>query len=68
MNELRITIQVLQILGNRIKMHASHSATLLPDSPLGRQYAARTELLALQQTHQIDIIAAQLANWCSEMA
>jgi hypothetical protein len=60
-------IEVLKKLGERLNIHAEHSVMQLPESQLGAHYAGRIEVQAIEQTTQIEAVAAQLRNWRAEL-
>lgn len=65
--ELRTAIEVLQKLGHRLTEHADHFKTQLPDTCIGSNYAAKTEVQTIEQTTRIEAVAAQLKNWRDEL-
>lgn len=65
--ELRTAIEVLQKLGQRLNEHADHFKTQLPDTCIGSNYAAKTEVQTIEQTTRIEAVAAQLKNWRDEL-
>lgn len=65
--ELRTAIQVLNKLGERLNEHAAHSVMQLPETQLGDDYAARIESRTMEQTTQIETVAAELQSWRDEL-
>jgi len=65
--QLRTAIEVLKKLGERLNEDAAHSVMQLPETQFGDQYAARIEARAIERTTQIQIVAAQLESWRSEL-
>jgi len=65
--QLRTAIEVLKKLGERINTDASHMVTILPDSMLGDDYAAKIALRTIEQTAQIESISTRLENWHDEL-
>lgn len=65
--ELRIAVEVLKKLGERINLHGAHFATQLPQSELGKQYAAQSDANMLGQVAQIELQIARLECWKSEL-
>ncbi len=66
--QIRTAIEVLEKLGERLNIHAEHSVMQLPESQLGAHYAGRIEVQAIEQTTQIEAVAAQLKNWRAELS
>jgi hypothetical protein len=65
--QIRPAIEVLKKLGERLNIHAEHSVMQLPESQLGAHYAGRIEVQAIEQTTQIEAVAAQLENWRDQL-
>jgi hypothetical protein len=65
--ELRTTIEVLKMLGQRLDDHAAHSVMQLPQTELGDQYAAHIEAQTIEQTSHIEKVSMQLQNWRDEL-
>jgi len=65
--ELRTAVEVLKMLDQRIKVHASHSVMQLPKTELGDQYAAHIGAQAIEQINHIEKGSAQLQNWREEL-
>jgi hypothetical protein len=65
--ELRTTIEVLKMLGQRINEHAAHSINQLPDTELGNTYAAHIKDQSIEQSSHIEKVATQLQNWRDEL-
>ncbi len=65
--ELRTAVEVLKMLGQRIHDHAAHSASQLPDTELGDQYAGHIEAQTIEQTSHIEKVSIQLQNWREEL-
>ena len=65
--QLRTAIEVLNKLGERLNIHAAHSAMQLSESPLGAHYAGRIEVETIEQTTRIESVATQLKNWRDEL-
>jgi hypothetical protein len=65
--ELRTTIEVLKMLGQRIHDHADHSVSQLPDTDLGDIYAVHIRDQATEQTGHIERVSMQLKNWREEL-
>jgi hypothetical protein len=65
--DLRIAIQVLEQLGERITTHANHSMIEQSESSAGQHHAGRIESKAIEQTTRIKLVAAQLKVWRDEL-
>jgi hypothetical protein len=65
--QLRIAIEVLAKLGERLNTHAEYSAMQLSESQLGANYAGRIGKDAIEQTTRIEAVALQLKNWRDEL-
>ncbi len=65
--QIRTALKVLTKLGERLNEHAAHSATQLPDTRLGNDYAARIGARAFEQTTHIDVVTEQLKHWREEL-
>jgi demethoxyubiquinone hydroxylase (CLK1/Coq7/Cat5 family) len=65
--ELRIAIQVLERLGERLTAHANHSIIEMPETQLGNHYAGQIESKAIEQTTRIKLVTAQLKTWRDEL-
>lgn len=65
--ELRIAVEVLKKLSERINLHGAHFAMQLPQSELGQKYAAQVEASASEQIVQIEVQIARLECWRSEL-
>lgn len=65
--QLHTAIEVLNKLGERLIEQAAKSVLQLPETQVGDQYAARIEARAIERTGQIQIVAAQLESWRSEL-
>jgi Mg2+/Co2+ transporter CorB len=65
--QIHTAVEVLKKLGERLNEHAAYSVMDLPDTQLGDQYAGRIEVRAIEQTTQIQTIAAQLEQWRDEL-
>ncbi|MGO9537088.1 MAG: hypothetical protein ACLPYM_08265 [Limisphaerales bacterium] len=65
--ELRTTIEVLKMLGQRLDDHAAHSVMQLPQTELGDQYAAHIQAQTTEQTSHIEKVSMQLQNWRDEL-
>jgi hypothetical protein len=65
--ELRIAIQVLERLGERLTAHANHSIKEMPKTQLGNHYAGQIESKAIEQTTRINLVTTELKNWRDEL-
>ena len=65
--ELLNAIEVLNKLGERIKLDTAHSLMQMPESSLGEHYAGRIGVNAIDQTSRVKIVAKQLQNWRNEL-
>jgi hypothetical protein len=65
--ELRTTIEVLKMLGQRINDHADHSVSQLPDTDLGDRYGCHIRDQVIEQSSHIEKVSMQLKNWREEM-
>ena len=65
--QIRTAIEVLKKLGERLNEHAADSVIQLPDTQLREHYAGRIEVGAIEQTTQIQTVAAQLEQWRDEL-
>ena len=65
--QLRIAVEVLKRLEERIDNHATHSTMQLPDSRLGDDYAARIESQTIEQIARVKTVMAQLESWRDEL-
>lgn len=64
---MRIAIEVLTKLGERLNTHAEHSVMQMSESPSGAHHAGRIEVSAIEQTSRIEAVTAQLKSWRDEM-
>jgi len=62
-NEIRIAVNVLQALSERIYTHAADSVMNLPESTFGDRQAARIESQPLERGGRIEDVIAQLNDW-----
>jgi N-acetylglucosamine-6-phosphate deacetylase len=65
--QLESAIQVLQKFSECLNNDAAHSATQLPRSQLGSDYAGRIETRATEQILRIAAVAEQLETWSNEL-
>ena len=65
--QLGTAIEVLNKLAQRLDTHAVHSVMQLPETPLGDDYAAKVAARNIEQTSQIETVAAQLKHWREEL-
>jgi len=65
--QLRTAIEVLNKLAERLDTHAAHSVMQLPETRLGDDYAAKVAARNIEQTSQIETVAAQLKHWREEL-
>src|SRR5207249_7251023 len=63
--QLRTAIEVLKKLEERIDKHATHS--LMPDTRLGDDHAARIEWQTIEQIARLKTVMAQLESWRDEL-
>lgn len=62
-NEIRIAVNVLQALSERIHTHAADSVMRLPESTFGDRQAARIESQTLERSGRIEDVITQLNDW-----
>ena len=65
--QIRTAIEVLKKFGEHINHNADHLVIELPDTRLGGQVATRAKVLKIEQTTQIQSVAAQLENWRDQL-
>jgi hypothetical protein len=65
--QIRTAIEVLNRLGERLNERAANSVMQLHDSQFGDRQAGRIETKAIEQTTQIQSVAAQLEEWRDEL-
>jgi hypothetical protein len=65
--QIRTAIEVLNKLGERLNERAANSVMQLHDSQFGDRQAGRIETKAIEQTTQIQSVAAQLEEWRDEL-
>jgi hypothetical protein len=65
--QLRIAIEALTKLGQRLHDEAAHSVVQLPETPLGAHYARNIDLRANEQISRIQTVVTQLKNWRQEL-
>lgn len=65
--ELRIAVEVLKKLDQRLNDDAAHSVTQLPDTDLGDRYAEQIQARTIEQTSHIGKVVTQLQNWREEL-
>lgn len=65
--QIRIAIQVLNQLGERLNEHAEHAMMQLPESQLGDTYAGRVKVQALEQISRSRQVTEQLEHWHDEI-
>ena len=63
--QLRTALEVLKKLEERIDKHATHS--LMPDTRLGDDHAARIEWQTIEQIARLKTVMAQLESWRDEL-
>jgi hypothetical protein len=62
-NEIRIAVNVLQALSERIHTHAADSVMNLPKSTFGDRQAAHIESQTLERSGRIEDVIMQLNVW-----
>lgn len=62
-NEIRIAVNVLQALSERIHADAAEHVMRLPESTFGDRHAARIESQTLERSGRIDDVITQLNEW-----
>ncbi len=65
--QIRTAIEVLNKLGERLNERVANSVMQLHDSQFGDRQAGRIETKAIEQTTQIQSVAAQLEEWRDEL-
>ncbi len=66
--QLRIAIEALTKLGERLNIEAAYSIAQLPETQLGNYYAGNIGGKTLEQTSCIETVTAQLKNWHDELS
>jgi hypothetical protein len=65
--QLRIAIEVLGNLGERLHEEGNHSAKLFPGTQLGEAYAAKIKASTTEQITRIESVKTRLENWHDEL-
>jgi hypothetical protein len=65
--QLHTAIEVLKKFGEYINRNAENMAVQLPDTHFGNHFAARVEVLNIEQVTRIQTVVAQLEKWRDEL-
>ena len=65
--ELRIAIEVLKALDQRLDDQATHFVRQLPKTELGDQYIKQIKAHNIEQTSRIEKVSTQLQSWREEL-
>ena len=65
--DLRTAIEVLKMLDRRITEQATHSASQLPKTVLGDQYAEHIKAQTQEQASHIEKVSEQLKSWREQL-
>lgn len=68
MAQLRVAIEALTKLGERLNIEAAYSIAQLPETSLGSYYAGNIGGKTMEQTSCIETVTAQLKNWHDELS
>jgi hypothetical protein len=65
--QIRIAIEVLKHLGDRVNQRAADSVIMLQDSQFGDRHAARIETKSIEAITRIQSVTTQLEQWRDEL-
>ena len=63
LNEIRIAVNVLKALSERIHTDAAERVMRLPESTFGDRHAASIESQTLERSGRVEDVIAQLNDW-----